>query len=86
MYDVTSEESFSNLSMWLHEVEQHSLEAGRGVVKLLVGNKVDQARVVGREAAQQWARDKGMMFLEASAKTKQGVTQVFQELILKVIV
>jgi Ras-related protein Rab-18 len=45
------------------------------VVKLLVGNKVDKAAVVSREDAEDWARARGMLFLEASAKTDVGIAQ-----------
>lgn len=34
------------------------------VVKLLVGNKVDKERVVTRAQAEEYARSKGMLFLE----------------------
>ncbi len=34
--------------------------------------------------AEEWAKSKGMLFLEASAKTKEGISQVFQEVVQKV--
>lgn len=71
--------------MWLQEVEQFSMGGGKEVVKLLVGNKVDQARIVPREDADDWARSRGMLFMEASAKTKDGISQVFNEVVQKVI-
>lgn len=49
------------------------------VVKLLVGNKVDRERVISRQQAEEWAKARGMLFVEASAKTTEGVTQVFSE-------
>ena len=58
---------------------------GKEVVKLLVGNKVDQPRTVQREEADEWARSKGMLFMEASAKTKEGIAQVFNEVVQKVL-
>lgn len=58
---------------------------GKEVVKLLVGNKIDQPRVVGRETAEEWARARGMLFMEASAKTKEGIAQVFNEVVQKVL-
>lgn len=67
--------------MWLHEVEQFSMGGGKEVVKLLVGNKIDQNQVVPREQAAEWARNRGMLFLEASAKTKVGITLVFNEVV-----
>ena len=71
--------------MWLQEVEQFSMGGGKEVVKLLVGNKVDQERVVQRKDAEEWARSRGMLFMEASAKTKQGISQVFYEVVQKVL-
>ena len=77
-------ETFDSLAMWLQEVEQFSMGGGKEVVKLLVGNKVDQGRVVQRDEAEGWAKTKGMIFMEASAKTKVGITQVFNEVVQKV--
>lgn len=57
---------------------------GKEVVKLLVGNKVDQPRVIQRDVADDWARSRGMLFMEASAKTKEGISQVFIEVVQKV--
>ena len=54
------------------------------VVKLLVGNKVDQNRVVSREQAEEWAKARGMLFAESSAKTTEGVSQVFSEVVQQV--
>lgn len=54
------------------------------VVKLLVGNKVDQERVVLRDVAEEWAKSRGMLFIESSAKTTQGVSQVFNEVVQQV--
>ena len=38
MYDVTEENSFSNVNNWLAEIDKH---CDQNVIKLLVGNKVD---------------------------------------------
>lgn len=86
VYDVARKETFDNLNTWLQEVEQFSIGGGKEVVKLLVGNKIDQPRVVQREVADNWARSSGMLFMEASAKTKEGISQVFQEVVQKVII
>jgi Ras-related protein Rab-18 len=71
--------------MWLQEVEQFSMGGGKEVVKLLVGNKVDQPRVIQRDVADDWARSRGMLFMEASAKTKEGISQVFIEVVQKIL-
>jgi Ras-related protein Rab-18 len=51
VYDVARKDTFESLGMWLQEVEQFSMGGGKEVVKLLVGNKVDQERVVTRQVA-----------------------------------
>ncbi|KAM3574885.1 hypothetical protein VYU27_003209 [Nannochloropsis oceanica] len=85
VYDVNRRDSFENLNHWLQEVEVYSTGGGREIIKVLVGNKVDKDRLVPREEAEAWARSKGMLFLEASAKTRTGIKQVFQEVVQKIL-
>jgi Ras-related protein Rab-18 len=85
VYDVTRRETFENLNVWLQETEQFTQGVGKEVVKLLVGNKVDKSRVVQRSEAEAWAKSKGMLFMEASAKTKEGIAQVFNEVVQKIL-
>jgi GTPase SAR1 family protein len=56
-------------------------------VKLLVGNKIDrkEERVVSADEARAFARANSMLFLECSARTEQGIQQVFDELIQKIL-
>lgn len=84
-YDVTRMDSFENLAQWLAEVQMYSPGNGESVVKLLVGNKCDLERQVPYEQADAWARSQGMLFLEASAKTKAGIRQVFMEIVKKML-
>lgn len=79
-------ETFDSLAMWLREVEQFSLAGGKEVVKLLVGNKIDQNKAVSSDAAKEWATSRGMMFMEASAKTEEGISQIFTEVVRKVMI
>ena len=76
VYDVTRMDSFENLEQWLKEVCAYTPGNGESVVKLLVGNKCDLERKVPKEQADAWARSQGMLFLEASAKTRLGIRQV----------
>ncbi len=84
MYDVTQKDTFANLETWLNEADQFSTGVGKEAVKLLVGNKVDLPRVVERSEAEAWAKERNMLFIEASAKTTEGITQVFNEAVQKV--
>jgi Ras-related protein Rab-18 len=85
VYDVTRMDSFENLEQWLKEVQMYSPGNGEAVVKLLVGNKCDLDRKVPTEMADAWARAQGMLFLEASAKTRLGIRQVFMEVVKKML-
>ena len=54
---------------------------------MLVGNKIDKTeeREVSRQEGLDFARKHSMLFIEASAKTKEGVQCAFEELVEKVI-
>jgi Ras-related protein Rab-18 len=82
VYDVSREETFTNLSTWLQEVEQFASE---DAVKIVVGNKIDLPRVVQRDVAENWASSNRLLFMEASAKTNEGVSQVFEEVVRRIM-
>ena len=84
-YDVTRQESFDSMDQWLHEMEVYCPGGGREVIKLLVGNKIDCPSVIERDVAEEWARSKGMLFLESSAKADIGIAQAFEEIVEKIL-
>jgi len=83
VYDVTSRASFEKLDPWLGELQQYTTK--QNIVKMLVGNKIDKDRVVSREEGLQFARRHAMLFIEASAKSKEGVQTAFEELVQKIV-
>mmetsp|Transcript_10114 Transcript_10114/g.11616 ORF Transcript_10114/g.11616 Transcript_10114/m.11616 type:complete len:215 (-) Transcript_10114:1566-2210(-) len=86
VYDVTRRETFSRLEELLEEINVYTPGGGGKVVKLLVGNKIDLPdRVVSRKEGETWAKQRGMIFIETSAKTKVGIQQVFSETIEKIM-
>jgi len=44
VYDVCSKASFSRLEQWLNELETFSTK--HDLIKMLVGNKIDQVRIL----------------------------------------
>jgi len=85
VYDVTNRDSFEHVQHWLKEVDVYC--TNEDVVTMLVANKIDkeQERKVSKEEGMAFARKHNMLFMECSAKTKQGVTQAFEELISKAL-
>ncbi|XP_063724702.1 ras-related protein Rab-18A-like [Symsagittifera roscoffensis] len=84
VYDVTSRSSFDQLGVWLRELDMYSTHSN--VVKMLVGNKTDKSdREVSREEGLNYAKKHSMLFIEASAKTREGVQCAFEELVDKII-
>jgi len=84
VYDVTNRQSFQKLDQWLYELETYSTRSN--IVKMLVGNKIDKEnRAVTREEGMKYARKHSMLFIEASAKTCDGVQCAFEELVEKIL-
>ncbi|KAI7870601.1 ras family-domain-containing protein [Spinellus fusiger] len=76
VYDITRRDTFENLSTWLEDVRQH---ANPNTVIIVIGNKSDleSKRQVTREEGEAFARENGLFFLEASAKSADNVEEAF---------
>nr|GMD34999.1 ras-related protein rabb1c [Ipomoea batatas] len=75
VYDITRRETFNHLASWLEDARQH---ANANMTVMLIGNKCDLAhrRAVSTEEGEQFAKENGLIFMEASAKTAQNVEEV----------
>ncbi|WRX08421.1 Small GTPase - like 3 [Theobroma cacao] len=76
VYDITRRETFNHLASWLEDARQH---ANANMTVMLIGNKCDLAhrRAVSTEEGEQFAKEHGLIFMEASAKTAQNVEEAF---------
>lgn len=76
VYDITSHDSFERAKKWVCELQK---QAAADIVLALIGNKTDleTQRQVTHEDVQAYAQGRDLILLNASAKTGDGVAQVF---------
>ncbi|MFW9808201.1 MAG: GTP-binding protein [Candidatus Thorarchaeota archaeon] len=75
VFDVTRRRSFTELSKWVEEADE---SIGTRVPMICVGNKTDLPdRAVPSDEAKRWSEDKGFLYMESSAKTGEGVADMF---------
>ena len=84
VFDVNERDTFVHLQQWLEELELYS--TFQHTVKLLVGNKIDvKQREVSVEEAETFARKQAMMYIQTSAKTREGIRTTFEEVVQKIL-
>ena len=76
VYDVTIKDSFTHTSHWVNETKDLKRE---DAIFVLVGNKIDleDKRQVSTKEGENFANEKEFIFFEVSAKTGQGVQELF---------
>ena len=76
VYDITSKESFNNLSQWLKDLTNININE---VILCIVGNKIDlnEKREVEFDEGKKFAEDHDFIFNEISAKTGEGFSELF---------
>jgi len=84
VYDVTSRKTFDGLAQWYADIEN---KIATPIVKVLIGNKVDKesSRKVATSEGEAYARRMDSLFVEASAKTGAGVTEMFRVAVEKIL-
>ena len=76
LYDITDSNSFEHIKNWMTDIDKF---AKQGVLKLLIGNKIDlnENRKVTKEAGQALANKYGINFFEVSAKDNINIDELF---------
>ncbi|RYR32711.1 hypothetical protein Ahy_A10g047234 isoform C [Arachis hypogaea] len=84
VYLLIRRETFNHLASWLEDARQH---ANPIMTIMLIGNKCDLShrRAVSKEEGEQFAKENGLLFLEASARTAQNVEEAFIKTAAKIL-
>ncbi|KAH8835657.1 GTP-binding protein RAB5 [Flagelloscypha sp. PMI_526] len=82
VYDITQSASLEKARTWIRELQR---QADPNIVIALCGNKTDleARRQVTQEEAKKYAEEEGLMWGEASAKTGDGVADIFTSIAKK---
>ncbi len=77
-YDITNRKSFLNLPKWFADIEKHC----GNIPAVLIATKkdIEELRVVGLDEGQSFAKEKGILFFETSAKDGTNVGDTFNDL------
>ena len=77
VYDITCRDSFEHIQNWITDIHEQSPKT---VLIVLIGNKIDleDKRVVSFDEGKDFALKNGLIFLETSAKTGEGIDETFE--------
>ena len=84
-YDITNESSFSSIDFWINELK-YKVE-NENMILCLVGNKCDvgaNEKKISTAKGKTFAQENNMIFFETSAKTGEGVKDLFVTIANKV--
>ena len=84
IFDITNKSSFDNIVNWINLSFDNNKNS---VINFLIGNKCDQNsnRKVEESEAQQFAKEKNLIYLETSAKSDENIQKLFYYFIYKLI-
>ena len=83
VYDITCKESFDNIKNWLQDIHE---ESPKTVLIVLIGNKIDleDKRIISFDDGKNFANENGLIFMETSAKTGEGINEIFEQTIKEI--
>lgn len=84
VYDITDRNSFESINYWMKNLKDN---ADSNIKVILIGNKFDLAdkRAVSKEEGDNLAESYGLKFMEASAKSRHNVNDLFASLSVDIL-
>lgn len=83
VYDITKQKTYESVTRWMEELKEHASDQ---IVVMLVGNKCDlrHLQAIPTDEVTIFAKEKKLLFVEASAFDATNVEELFKETIEKV--
>lgn len=83
-YDITRGKTYDDLRKWVKDVNMNITD---DVILCIIGNKVDmnEFRQVEKTVAEKYCSEIGAYYFETSAKTAEGVTAVFDQIVKSIL-
>lgn len=83
VYDITKQKTYESVTRWMEELKEHASDQ---IVVMLVGNKCDlrHLQAIPTDEVTIFAKEKKLLFVEASALDATNVEELFKETIEKV--
>ena len=80
VFDITNKDSFNKLKYWIDEGKTN---VGQDTEIIIAANKIDleNERKVNRDTINEFGKKMGFEILETSAKTGEGVDEIFKRLV-----
>ena len=79
VFDLTNEESFKNVNIWLNDIKENFKEIGI----VLFGNKCDLDKnkwKVTEEQVKKFVEENNLIYFQTSAKTRENIDKGFEEI------
>ena len=85
VFDVNSKQTLEKIKFWIENVKEHSSEDN--IIEVIVGNKIDieGKHEVTKEEMKTLGKEIGIQIFETSAKTGEGINEVFTYLVNQLI-
>ena len=83
LFDVTLEDSFTNVSNWIKDVKDNSNNESN-IIIYVIGNKIDKPdRVIAKEKAEEFVKSLGLKYFEISCMMNMNIQEVMARMVME---